>query len=67
MTSSWDMFYKQLFLLPISDHLFYKIHYLKQKSKFEKNYTLPSLEYLLELYELSLPNDDNFEFYYTLL
>ena len=61
------MFYEQLFLLPISDHLFYKIHYLKQKSKLEKNYPLSSLEYLLELSELSLPNDDNFEFYYTLL
>ena len=56
------MFYEQLFLLSISDHLFYKIHYLKNKSKFEKNYTLSSLEYSLELSELSLPNDDSFEF-----
>ena len=56
------MFYEQLFLLSISDHLFYKIHYLKNKYKFENNYPSPSLEYSLELSELSLPNDDSFEF-----
>ena len=61
------MFYQQLFLLSISDHLFYKIYYLKNKSKFEKNYFLSSLEYSLELSELSLSNDDSFEFNYTLL
>ena len=56
------MFYEQLFLLSISDHLFYKIHYLKNKYKFENNYPSSSLEYSLELSELSLPNDDSFEF-----
>ena len=56
------MFYEQLFLLSISDHLFYKIQYLKNKCKFEKNYTSSSLEYSLELSELSLPSDDSFEF-----
>ena len=56
------MFYEQLFLLSISDHLFYKIQYLKNKCKFEKNYTSSSLEYSLELSELSLPNDDSFKF-----
>ena len=61
------MFYQQLFSLSISDHLFYKIYYLKNKSKFEKNYFLSSLEYSLELSELSLSNDDSFEFNYTLL
>ena len=61
------MFYQQLFSLSISDHLFYKIYYLKNKSKFEKNYFLSSLEYSLELSELSLSNDDSIEFYYTLL
>ena len=35
-TRGWDMFYQQLFSLSISDHLFYKIYYLKNKSKFEK-------------------------------
>ena len=49
-------------LLSISDHLFYKIHNLKNKSKFEKSYTSSSLEYSLELSELSLPSDDSFEF-----
>ena len=61
------MFYQQLFSLSISDHLFYKIYYLKNKSKFEKYYFLSSLEYSLELSELSLSNDDSFEFNYTLL
>ena len=61
------MFYEQLVLFSISDHLFYKIHYLKNKNKFEENYASSSLEYSLELSELSLPNDDSFEFYYTLL
>ena len=56
------MFYQQLFSLSISDHLFYKIYYLKNKSKFEKNYFLSSLEYSLELSELSLSNDDSFKF-----
>ena len=67
MTRGCDMFYEQLVLFSISDHLFYKIHYLKNKSKFEENYASSSLEYSLELSELSLPNDDSFEFYYTLL
>ena len=67
MTRGCDMFYKQLVLLSISDHLFYKIHYLKNKYKFENNYPSSSLEYSLELSELSLPNDDSFEFYYTVL
>ena len=61
------MFYEQLVLFSISDPLFYKIHYLKNKSKFEENYASSSLEHSLELSELSLPNDDSFEFYYTLL
>ena len=61
------MFYEQLFLLSISDHLFYKIRCLKNESKFKKNYTSSSREYSLELSELFLPNDDSFEFYYMLL
>ena len=61
------MFYQQLFSLSISDYLFYKIYYLKNKSKFEKKNFLSLLEYSLELFELSLYNDDSFEFYYTLL
>ena len=62
MTRGWDKFYEQLFLLSISDHLFYKIHWLKDKSKFEKNYISSLLEYSLEFSELSKLNDDSFDF-----
>ena len=62
MTRGWDKFYEQLFLLSISDHLFYKTHWLKDKSKFEKNYISSLLEYSLEFSELSKLNDDSFDF-----
>ena len=44
-----------------------QIHYLKNKSKFGKDYTSSSLEHSLELSEPSSPDFESFEFYDTLL